>query len=68
MPKSVIRRLPAPVNHHVGGFEVAVQNTRLVNGVKSGAELSGDLKRFVGRKSADATQQRRQIVAVDKLH
>jgi hypothetical protein len=39
-----------------------------MNGVESGAELSGDFDRLVGGKSADATQERREIVAVNKLH
>ena len=67
-PKSVMRGLAAPVDHHVGRFQVAVEDAFVVSGGESQSELSGNLRRLVGRKPADAPKERPQILAIDILH
>ena len=61
-------RAAAPVDHHVGGLEIAVQHTFLVRGGQPRAQLSRDLNRLVFGKMADAPEQRRQVLAVHVLH
>ncbi len=61
-------RPAAPVDHHVGRLEVAVQDALLVGGRQPRAELARDLHRLVLGQPADAAQQRRQVLAVDVLH
>jgi len=58
----------ATVDHHVGRFEIAVQDALFVSGLNAGAELPRDLHRLVSGQTADAAQQRREILAVDVLH
>ncbi len=57
-----------PVDQHVRGFQVAVQDLALVCGRETGAELAGELERLVRWQPADAPQQRREILAVDVFH
>jgi len=45
-----------------------VQDPLLVGGRKSGAELSPDPDRLVGGESADAPQQRSQVLPVHIFH
>ena len=67
-PKSVMRTLPCAVEHHVGRLQIAMQDAALVRRGEAGAELPRDLDRLVLRQPADASQQRREIFAVDVLH
>jgi hypothetical protein len=57
-----------PVDHHVGGFQVAVEHAVIVRGGQARAELARDLKRLVGGQAADASEQRRQLFSLDELH
>ena len=56
------------VEHHVGGLEVAMDDAAFVRGGEARADLARDLERAIFRESADAAQQRREILAVDVLH
>ena len=56
------------VEHHVGGFQVAMEHPALVRGGEAGAELARDIDGFVLRNAADPAKQRREILAVDVLH
>ena len=56
------------VEHEVRGLEVPVQHALLVRGGEPGAELSRDVEGLVGRQTADAPQERREVLAVHQLH
>ena len=58
----------AAIDHHVGRFQVAVQHALFVSRGEPGAQLLRQLDTFVRRQPADASQQRRQILAVDIFH
>jgi len=58
----------ATIDHHVGRFEISVEDAFLVGRGDSGAKLSRDLERLVLGQAADAAQQCRQILTVDVLH
>ncbi len=59
---------PAPIQHDVRGFQVAMNNAVLVRGREACAHLSRDFEGFVRRQPADAAHQRSEIFAVHKLH
>ena len=56
------------VEHDVRRLEVAVDDAAVVRGGEARADLARQLDRAVLRKAADATEQRREILAVDVLH
>ena len=56
------------VDHHVGGLEVAVQDTAFVRGGHAGTELPRDLHGLVVRHAPDPSQQRAEVLAVHVLH
>ena len=60
--------VPVAVDHHVGGFEIAMQHAALVCGGDARTELPRDLHCLVVRNAPDATEQRSQIFSVDILH
>src|SRR4029078_7137726 len=62
---------PSPataIDHHVPGFEVAVQEGAIVDNSGGGGELARDFERLVDRQPADTPQKARQVLAVDVLH
>ena len=61
-------RRAAAVEHHVGGFQVAVKHPEVVRGSETGTELTRRLDGLVRGQAADAAEQRREILAVDVLH
>jgi hypothetical protein len=61
-------RLTPPVDQHVGRLQIAMQNFSVVCGRETSAELTRELERLVGWQSADAPQQRGEILAVDVFH
>jgi len=58
----------AAVEHDVGRLQVTMQHTLVVGRRQPGAQLPRNLHRLVTRQPADATQQPRQILAIDVLH
>src|SRR5438445_431879 len=60
--------LAAPIDHDVGGFQVAMKNPLRVRRRDSRTEPSGNFDGLVRRKTPNAQQQRRQVLAIDKLH
>ena len=60
--------LALPVQHHVGGLQVAVQQALRVRGRQPLGDLAADVGRLVEGEAADAPQQRRQVLAVHELH
>ncbi len=61
-------RAAASVQHHVRRLEVAVQHALIVDGGQAGADFPRDLNSpFLG-KTADAAQQRGEVLAVHVLH
>ena len=60
--------LPASIEHDVRGLQVAVEHAFGVGGGQSGAELAGDIERLIFGQTADAAQQRREILAIDVFH
>ena len=63
-----MRDAAAPVDHDVGGLQVAVQDAPLVRRGEAGAELARDLERLVRRAGARCAQQRGEVLAVHVLH
>jgi hypothetical protein len=61
-------QLPARIEHHVRGLEIAVQDAFLVGGGQACAQLARNLQPLVRRQPADAAEQRGQVLAVDVLH
>ncbi|MEK6286878.1 MAG: hypothetical protein AABO57_14155 [Acidobacteriota bacterium] len=61
-------RFAAAVDHHVGRLEIAMQDTHLVGGGESRADLTRDLDRLDSREVTNTPQQRSQVLAVDELH
>ncbi len=61
-------RVAAPIDHDVCGLEVAVQHTAVMRGGQAGAYLTGHFDALVGGQPSDASQQRREVFAVDELH
>ncbi len=59
---------PSPVDHHVGRFEVAVQDVVLVGRGQTETELPGDLDRLALGRRAQPPQHVGQVLAVDVLH
>src|SRR5271166_6383244 len=57
-----------PVDHDVGWLQIAVQNTVLVGGAQTGANLTGNLKSFFTGRTAHPPQYRGQVLAIDVLH
>ena len=60
--------LPTPIEHDVGGFQVAMQNALGMGRCQSGTKMACDVERFVGWKASDPPQQGSEIFAVDVLH
>ena len=56
------------VDHHVRGFEIAMEDAAVVRRGQPGADLTRELDRLVLRKAPDPPEQRREIFAVDILH
>ena len=56
------------VEHHVGRLEIAMDDATFVGGGETGADLACDREAAFFRKSADAFDQRREILAVHVLH
>ena len=56
------------VEHHIGGFQVPVQDSPLVSGSQPGTQLLSDIERLLFRQPADTAQQGRQIFTIDVLH
>src|SRR5206468_1046676 len=48
--------------------QIAMNESEVVRGGESGANLSRQLQRLVLRQSTDAPQQRRQFFALDEFH
>ena len=60
--------LAAPVDHDVGGLQVAMQDAAFVRGGEPGTDLPGELDGLVLGQSSDTPEERGQILAVDVLH
>ena len=60
--------LSAPVEHDVGRFQVAVQNTRSMGSSKPQADLARGFVCLVKRESADSLEHRGELLAVHVLH
>jgi len=60
--------LAAPIDHHVGGLQIAMEHAFFVRGGKSGAELARGLDALIGGQAADAAEERAEILAIHKLH
>src|SRR5436309_2172101 len=58
----------APIDHHVGGLQIAMQHAVVVRGGKPCAELAGNLQGFVFGQSPDASEQRSEVFAIDVFH
>ena len=56
------------VEHHVGWFQIAVDDTTLMRGREPGAQLPCNLCGFVFGKAADPSQRCREVLAVHVLH
>jgi hypothetical protein len=48
--------LPLPIDHDVGGLQVAVDHALVVGRGQTGADLPGDLRRLVGSEAPDPSQ------------
>jgi len=56
------------IDHHVRRLDVPMHNLLVVSGSQTGGELARDLDGLVGRKMADAPQERSKVFSVDVLH
>ena len=63
-----MRTRPAPVDHHVGRLQVAVEDAAVVRGGQAGAELPRDSSALSAGRRPIRREQRRQVLAVDVLH
>src|SRR5918998_782756 len=45
-----------------------MQHTYIVSGVEAGANLTRELNRFINRKTAYASQKRRELLTLDVFH
>ena len=61
-------RAAAAVDHHVGGFQIAMEHALVMRGAQARAQLARDFRGLVLRQPADAPQQRRKVFAVDVFH
>ena len=59
---------PSSIEHDVGGFQIAMQQSAIMRGGKASADLVRGLQSLVRGQAADAAQQRRKVLAVDVLH
>ena len=59
---------PSSIEHDVGGLQIAMQQSAIVRGGETSADLVRGLQSLVAGQAADAAQQRRKILAVDVLH
>ena len=59
---------PSSIEHDVCGLQVAMQQSVIVRGGESGADLVRGFQSLVRRHAANAAQQRSQVLAVDVLH
>ena len=60
--------LAPPVQHHVVRLEIAVDDASLVRRRETGADFPGDLERLIRGQSADALQERREVLSIDEFH
>ncbi len=67
-PKSVSRTLPVAVEHDVRRLQIAMDDVAFVRGGEAGANLPRNLERAVFGETADAAEQRCEILAVDVFH
>ena len=61
-------RAAAPVDHHVGRLQIAVQHAASCAAASPAHSCRASSSRLVRRQPADAPQQRREILAVHVLH
>jgi hypothetical protein len=60
--------LARAVEHDIRRLQIAMEHAALMRGREARADLTRDFDRLVLGKAADASQQRREILAVDVLH
>jgi hypothetical protein len=57
-----------PVEHNIGGLQIAVQHAVFMGGRQSCRKLAGNVQRLFIRKMPNALQQRCQVFPVNELH
>jgi hypothetical protein len=60
--------LTLPVQHHVCGFQVAVNHASVVRRGKARADLARDFNRLVGGEASNPPYQRAEVFAVNIFH
>jgi len=60
--------LASSVEHHIRGFQVAVDDAAFVSRCKASADLPGNLRGFVRREPANPANDRSEIFSIHVLH
>src|SRR5208283_5500897 len=59
---------PSSIQHDVGRLQITMQQSAIVRGRQTGADLVRGLQSLIRWQTTYAAQQRRQVLAVDVLH
>src|SRR5436190_18913581 len=60
--------LTVVVKQHVGGFEVPMEHSLCVRSGQSPAQLPRDVRHLFGGETADTSDERCEVLALDELH